>query len=95
MEVVAALAIVALVASNVLWLRAYEKLARTTTDERRELLTRITHPEFIPVPADKLPPDAEMLTADTDDEYETVGTIAGGPHLDLVEGDANANGDAA
>ena len=94
MEVVAALAIVALVASNVLWLRAYEKLARTTTDERRELLTRITHPEFIPVPADKLPPDAEMLTADTDDDYGLVGTVEGGPHLDLVEGDQNGS-DAA
>lgn len=80
MEIVAALAVIALLASNVLWLRAYQDREKTTTDERRELLTRIAHPEVIPVPDIELPPDAALLTAEVDDEYGMVGEIEGGEH---------------
>jgi hypothetical protein len=89
MEVVAAIAVIALLVSNLLWLRAYQGREETTTTERRELLTRITHPELIPVATPTLPPDSELLTADSDDDYGLVGTVEGGPQL---EGDSNANG---
>ena len=39
--------------------------------------------------------DSDLLTADIDDEYGTVGTIEGGPHLDLVQGDTNGRSDSA
>ena len=94
MEAVASIAIIALLLVNALTQRGYEKREAAWATERRELLTRITHPEFIPVPPEKLPPDSEMLTADTDDDYGLVGTVEGGPHLDLVQGDSNGS-DAA
>ena len=82
MEVIVGLAVVSLLASNFLWLRAYQSREQEVTAERRELITRITHPEMIPVAAESLPPDSEMLTADADDEYGLVGTIEGGEQLD-------------
>lgn len=78
MEVVAALAVVALLASNVLWLRAYRGRETEVTAERRELLTRITHPELVPVAKETFPPDEELLTVDVDDDYGLVGTVEGG-----------------
>jgi hypothetical protein len=78
MEVVAALSVIALIASNLLWLRAYERREDTTMVERRELLTRITHPEMVPIDKETFPPDSELLTADVDDEYGLVGTVEGG-----------------
>jgi hypothetical protein len=80
MEAVAVVAVVALLASNTLWLRAYQEREKSTTAERRELLTRITHPDLIPVA--ESPPDSELLTADVGDEYGLVGEI-----------EASSNGD--
>lgn len=94
---IAALTIVAVcaLALNAYLIFLLERAPKQMAAERQQLITRITHPDFIPIPDAELPPDAEMLTADTDDEYATVGTIEGGPHLDLVEGDNYGLGDAS
>ena len=78
MEILTGIAIVALCGANLLWLRAYENQQKAFASERRELITRITHPEVIPVNDDPLPPDEEFLTANVDDEYAMVGEIEPG-----------------
>ena len=89
MELVASLAIIALLLVNALTQRGYEKREAAWAADRRELLTRITHPDLIPVDKRDFPPDSELLTADTDDEYGLVGVIEGG------QGGPDANGDTA
>ncbi len=92
MEVVASLAIFALFGVNVWMQRGFQNREDAWATERRELLTRITHPEYIPVAKEDFPPDSAQLTAVPDPDYNLVGTIEGGGP---IEGDPNANGDAS
>lgn len=77
MEALIALGIIAVVISNVLWLHTYREREQGFTSERRELITRITHPELVPIEDPDLPPDPEPEP----DEYEEVGIIEGGEQM--------------
>lgn len=78
MTVIAAVLIVALVASNAIWLRELRKRDRERENERERLLNRVLHPEVVPIVGqEQAPPDESLYTREVD-ELDLVGTIHDG-----------------
>lgn len=78
MTVIAAVLIVALVASNAIWLRELRKRDTARETERERLLNRVLHPEVVPVVREEsTPPDEEHFTR-IEDDYDLVGAIQTG-----------------
>lgn len=70
---------VAIVATAFLCLRHISRLEDAWSDERRELLTRIQHPEIVPVKA----ADDYKIPEQIPDEWNLVGEITHDPDYGL------------
>lgn len=74
MTVLACVLIVALVASNAVWLRELRKTRSEAWTREQGLLNRIQHPQTFQPPDVPMPPDEELRTK-VQDDWDLVGTI--------------------